>query len=151
MRLTGESVFRRIAQRITTALFRKEKRVGEIIEKALESNFNSQGRRGGFGEWVPTSAIARRKRVSGNYNAPTLVDTGKLRDSMSYEIKKEKGKMLVAGTCESYGFMHNEGYFWQVGDELKYVPARRFMYLTNDDESNIRDITKKTIRTAFKE
>lgn len=41
----------------------------------------------GFGNWKPTTEASRKQRY-GSPDNPTLVDTGQLRDSISYEVKE---------------------------------------------------------------
>lgn len=41
----------------------------------------------GFGNWKPTTEYSRKRR-HGDANNPTLVDTGQLRDSISFEVKE---------------------------------------------------------------
>lgn len=41
----------------------------------------------GYGKWKPTTKYSRKRRY-GDPDNPTLVDTGQLRDSISFEVKK---------------------------------------------------------------
>lgn len=41
----------------------------------------------GYGKWKPTTEYSRKHRY-GDPDNPTLVDTGQLRDSISFEVKK---------------------------------------------------------------
>ena len=41
----------------------------------------------GYGKWKPTTGYSRKRRY-GDPDNPTLVDTGQLRDSISFEVKK---------------------------------------------------------------
>lgn len=51
----------------------------ERVQEAFETD--------GFGNWKPTTEASRKQRY-GNPDNPTLIDTGQLRDSITFEVKE---------------------------------------------------------------
>ena len=57
--------------------------IGISALKRVQEAFTNDG----FGNWKPTTEASRKQRI-GSPDNPTLVDTGQLRDSISFEVKK---------------------------------------------------------------
>ena len=57
--------------------------IGLSALKRVQEAFTNDG----FGNWEPTTEASRKQRY-GDPENPTLVDTGQLRDSISFEVKE---------------------------------------------------------------
>lgn len=61
--------------------------IANQIAIAAVSRVQESFKTDGFGNWKPTTEASRKQRY-GDPNNPTLVDTGQLRDSISFEVKE---------------------------------------------------------------
>ena len=61
--------------------------IANQIALAAVSRVQEAFKTDGFGNWKPTTEASRKQR-HGSPDNPTLVDTGQLRDSISFEVKE---------------------------------------------------------------
>lgn len=125
---------------------RAMKEIGVTLAENIQDTFDFQGKRGGSPQWEPTSVIALRNRVNvpseqeiqtGNFK--TLIDTGTLQDSIEDSFD-ESTLTLEVGSDLHYAKGMQEGTSFK-GHE---VPARPFVFLTDDDSDEIDDILEGT-------
>jgi len=120
-------------------------RLKNILVTKQKEVFGGRGKRDGEGKlWRPTTPIALANRVNPVMNPKstgwfTLVDTGRLEDSIEgkSKAKKKEGLRIRVGTKLGYAATHQfGGWFYPPdgGDRLK-VDERKIFFWTNDDRT----------------
>jgi len=137
---------------------------GQRIRQEIKTVFSvkPQGKRDGEGEgWKRTSIMAMRlrktfPRARGKrgadglteeqrryiYSAPTLVDTGALRDSINVTQVTRTAKSITVYIQDnkSYGGIHEKGGTTVINGRNIIIPKRSFLFLTNMDIKRIEAI-----------
>lgn len=106
--------------------------IGDVITEDIRANFDRQGVEtdSGFVAWKPSKAAMKERRK-------TLIKTGKLRDSIHFEIQPDSVLVGLDSTELKYGKFHNEGY--QPNIKRKFMFVRKALWKKIDtriDELN---------------
>lgn len=151
---TPKRLFENIKQSIYNYTHRAQIRVAGVLEENVKDVFKLQGARGDNPRWEPTTDIAKRYRFV-NRDAPTMIDSGNLRDSIKASVKKEKGEVWVSVSMAQYGYEHNDGehqytpptLHGNFSNKTYTVPQRRILFLTNEDFNDVqREFANTPIR-----
>jgi phage gpG-like protein len=114
--------------------------VSIIVLRSLDLNFRDQGRPT---RWIPSKAAKAR-------NGMTLVDTGRLRRSLSvkgdpnqfYKVGKYE---LSVGSKLPYARTHDQGLTVRLWGKTPYkFPERPFIMLQEKDRQNINDLIQRS-------
>ena len=121
------------------------KRAGVYMHASIDKNFRSQGRPK---RWKKLSAktLRSRRRGSGSGSPKILMDTGRLRGSVttrtsSDAVYKLTDKQLVLGTNVEYARLHQHGH------RKKRVPKRPFLGFQKEDITFIEKIFEDYVAT----
>lgn len=96
--------------------------------------------------WRPLSpyTIRRRRRGRGRRrSAKPLLDTGRLRNSITYRVA---GEVLYVGTNVEYAGIHQFGARGAGRHHRVVIPARPFLGISRDDREKIEHIIQDFIR-----
>lgn len=122
--------------------FKKEldQDVSIIVLRSLDLNFKMQGRPT---KWIPSKAAKAR-------NGMTLVDTGRLRRSLSVkgdtnQFYKVGRYTLSVGSKLPYAKTHDQGLTVRLWGKYPYkFPERPFIMLQEKDRQNINDLIQRS-------
>jgi phage gpG-like protein len=164
--ISPKDLFKGLDKELNRALSKGLDESAKFMKSQFELVFENRGateneRAFGFEMFEPTTATALRGRQTypsdgsiqerRNYeeNADTLVDTGRLRDSIAIEednIKNEQIRFVGAGV--QYIETHEDGGTITVDGESHDVPARPFQHMTEDEQQNVENLILKEVREA---
>ena len=112
---------------------------GVYMLGSIEKNFKAQGRPGHWPALAP-STLARRRRGTGKGGAKILVDSGRLKNSVTGPSAiATSGSTMRIGTNVIYGPRQHFGYPGGAGRGRAKTPARPFlMFQTEDSDAIIK-------------
>ena len=107
--------------------------VGEVLLRSIRRNFADGGRPG---KWPPSrrGAAGNSKRRKGKRGGKTLIDTGRLLNSITY---RATSRFVDVGTNVIYAATHQFG--------RGAIPARPFIMINDDDREPINKIMARWI------
>jgi len=108
--------------------------VEEVLATAVDDNFQEQGQRGGRQQWadLKDETWERRREGRGRGQGKILTDTGALSRSAQAGRRHDRRSAEV-GTDLEYAATH------QFGDPRRNIPARPFLFVTDEDVQEIAD------------
>lgn len=109
---------------------------GIYMQKSIWKTFAAEGRPN---KWAPLSAWTLSERHSKGYTGKILQQTGRLRNSISYDVSSTQ---VEVGTNVSYAEILQNGGTNKSG---RFVPPRPFIMFQSRDENEIMDIWRRTI------
>src|SRR5205085_562324 len=112
---------------------------GEVLRRSIEQNFRAQGRPQKW-QGLATSTLARRRRGRGRGGPQILIDSARLKNSISYRLVTEG---VEVGTNVKYAPRQHFGYPGGAGRGHAHTPARPFMMVQPDDVEIIAGIFKR--------
>jgi phage gpG-like protein len=137
----GSDDFHRAIKRIESLLEHPTpitKRVAyEVLPSAIEDNFFSEGARGEHSRWLDLSdrRVAER-RAKGTWPGKILQDEGRLIDSFYPEFTETSASisndLVYASSMDQ-------------GDTSRNIPAREFLFLTEEDFDDIAGIVRDEV------
>jgi len=122
------------------------KAIGAYMLGSVEKNFQEQGRPKKW-EGLKASTIAGRRKGKGRGGPKILIDTGRLKNSISFRLVTSPG--VEIGTNVKYAARQHFGYPGGAGRGHSHTPARPFLMLQKpEDYRAIEDIFKRHFRRA---
>jgi phage virion morphogenesis protein len=136
--------------------------IGGIVEESVDRNFREGGRFapgdepgewvGGSQRWLPsqraqgsTSKERRRKTKGSGAAGQTLLDTGRLAASLTYQVSPNG---VTFGTNVIYGAIHHFG--GQAGRKRSVtLPARPWLVIQEEDYSDIEEAVERFFNNRF--
>ena len=112
------------------------KRLGAIIEDAVDENFDEEGRPQ---HWKLLDEKTKRQRAKLGYSGQILQRTGKLKRSITRKVAE---RYVLVGTNLEYAAIHNFGGPTGRNHSVD-MPERPFMTITDQD---MDDLVKTTVR-----
>ena len=140
-----EQVLRRVGQLATDTRpgERPLKAAGAYMLGSIEKNFRAQGRPV---KWTPLSpqTLARRRKGRGKGKGQILIDTARLKNSMSSRLVSVPG--VEIGTNVQYALRQHFGYPGGTGRGHSKTPARPFLLFQDEDITELGEIFKRHVR-----
>lgn len=138
-----DKLFRRIGQlRANAKQTAKPLRAASVyMLGSIERNFKAQGRPAKW-QAISSATVARRRRGRGKGSAQILIDTGRLKNSMTHKIS---GNGAEIGTNVVYAARQHFGYGGGAGRGRSKTPARPFLMFQDEDVAAIERIFARHI------
>jgi phage virion morphogenesis protein len=114
---------------------------GEVLRRSVEQNFRAQGRPQKWQGLAPAT-LARRRRGRGRSGPQILIDTGRLKNSISYRLMTEG---VEVGTNVRYARRQQFGFEKKPGRGHAETPKRPFLMVQDEDIETIANIFKRHI------
>lgn len=151
------------------------KQIGELMVASIHKNFEEQGRPT---KWAPLSPMTlAMRRNKDKSSIKILQDTGRLRNSITYDATRSGGTAVAIGTNVKYGKIHQYGGKVNIpaitivpkkAKALRFVingkvvfaksvyqkarvaviPQRKFLQFQEQDISDIREVLLEHMRGA---
>lgn len=117
------------------------KAAGAVMVGSVEQNFRAGGRPQTW-EGLADSTLRRRRRGRGRGGPRVLVDTARLKNSISYRLVQGG---IEVGTNVIYARRHHFGYEGGEGRGRSATPARAFLLIHDDDIRDIGEIFQRHV------
>jgi phage virion morphogenesis protein len=143
--ITGlERVIRRIGELATDTrqVERPLKAAGAYMLGSIERNFRAQGRPQKW-QKLAAATLQRRRTGRGRGGAQILIDTARLKNSMSFRLVSAPG--VEIGTNVIYGPRQHFGYPGGAGRGHSKTPARPFLMFQDEDYDALAAIFKRHV------
>ena len=127
----------------TRRVERPLKSAGAYMLGSIERNFRAQGRPAKWKGLAPAT-LRRRRRGRGRGGPQILIDTARLKNSMSFRLVTTPG--VEIGTNVRYARRQHFGYPGGQGRGRSQTPARPFMLVQDEDVREIGEIFQRHIR-----
>lgn len=120
---------------------RPRRAAGEVLRRSAEQNFRAQGRPQRW-QGLADSTLSRRRRGRGRGGPQILIDTARLKNSISYRLVSEG---VEVGTNVVYAPRQHFGFPGGPGRGHSRTPARPFLVVQDEDIETIAGIFRRHI------
>lgn len=117
------------------------KAAGAVMLSSVEQNFREGGRPQRW-QGLADSTLGRRRRGRGRGGPRVLIDTARLKNSMSYRLVQGG---IEVGTNVIYARRHHFGYEGGEGRGRSETPARPFLLIHDEDIRDIGEIFQRHV------
>jgi phage virion morphogenesis protein len=137
-----EQVIRRVEKLATDTrqVEKPLKSAGAYMLGSIEKNFRAQGRPEKW-KLLSPKTLKRRRKGRGAGKSQILIDTARLKNSMSFRLVSEPG--VEIGTNAVYGPRQHFGYEGGTGRGRSKTPARPFLMFQDEDFTELTEIFKR--------
>jgi len=126
----------KLLQEIEKAQSHAIKKAASYLEGKIKETITE-----GRGEWPPLKPATIKRKGS----SKPLIDTGKLRASITHKIDKNTAKVGLFGEEALIGAVH------EFGAPKKNIPERSFMRTTfNEEKKKLQEIFNKELKASIK-
>jgi phage gpG-like protein len=111
------------------------KKAGLLLFKDVQKHFDRE--EGPDGKWKPLSPKTANAFVTKNKRRGyqhILVNTGQLKGSFLHDATKFSARTYSQIADKNYGIQHEQG--------TKFIPQRRFMWMSDEAKENIIEVLK---------